>query len=101
MPPRAAAPAPPALILGRSSRCRGRLIAARALWGLARAYFVGAEEDGRIAVYQGLPYDLGGGVSLYRVRYVSRLTAAQLSEEERAQAPRPRPDGLQRRAGRG
>ena len=60
------------------------LIAA-ALWGLANAYFVGAEKNGRLAVYQGLPYDLGGGVSLYRVRYVSLLDAAQLSEEERVQ----------------
>ena len=38
-----------------------------------------------LAVYQGLPYDLGGGISLYRVRYVSLLDAAQLSEEERAE----------------
>ncbi len=53
-------------------------------WGLANSYFVGAEEDGSLAVYQGLPYDLGGGISLYRVRYVSLLDAAQLSEEERA-----------------
>ncbi len=60
-------------------------LVAAALWGLANACFVGAEQDGRLAVYQGLPYDLGGGVSLYRVRYVSPLEAAQLSEEERAQ----------------
>ena len=55
-----------------------------ALWGLANTHFVGAEEDGRVAVYQGLPYDLGGGVALYRARYVSRLRAAQLSQRERA-----------------
>jgi PPM family protein phosphatase len=54
-----------------------------AFWGLANAHFVGAEEDGRLAVYQGLPYDLGGGVSLYRARYVSELRAAQLSQAER------------------
>ena len=53
-------------------------------WGLANSYFVGAEEDGSLAVYQGLPYDVGGGISLYRVRYVSLVDAAQLSEEERA-----------------
>jgi serine/threonine protein phosphatase PrpC len=56
-----------------------------AFWGLANAHFVGAEEDGRLAVYQGLPYDVGGGVSLYRARYVSTLRAAQLSEDERRQ----------------
>ncbi|MDQ4081857.1 MAG: hypothetical protein M3123_03065, partial [Actinomycetota bacterium] len=55
-----------------------------ALWGLANTHFVGAEDDGRVAVYQGLPYDVGGGVSLYRARYVSRLRAAQLSQGERA-----------------
>jgi protein phosphatase len=54
-----------------------------AFWGLAHAHFVGAEENGSVAVYQGLPYDLGGGVSLYRARYVSALDAAQLSREER------------------
>jgi protein phosphatase len=61
------------------------LILLVAFWGLANAHFVGAEEDGSVAVYQGLPYDLGGGVSLYRVRYVSTLKAAQLSPEERAE----------------
>ncbi len=54
-----------------------------AFWGLANAHFVGADDEGRVAVYQGLPYDLGGGVSLYRARYVSALRAAQLSVDER------------------
>jgi len=48
------------------------------------AHFVGVEPDGRIAVYQGLPYDLPGGVHLYRaVRVSSRLYAAQLTVSER------------------
>ncbi|MDQ3866082.1 MAG: Stp1/IreP family PP2C-type Ser/Thr phosphatase [Actinomycetota bacterium] len=80
---------------GRSRRRRRRLagvsivltfaavLLLAAFWGLANAHFVGAEEDGRIAVYQGLPYDLGGGVSLYRARYVSTVRAAQLSQDER------------------
>jgi serine/threonine protein phosphatase PrpC len=55
-----------------------------AFLGLSRAYFVGAEDDGRVAVYQGVPWDLGGGARLYRARYVSQLQAAQLSPEERA-----------------
>jgi serine/threonine protein phosphatase PrpC len=53
-------------------------------WALRNAHFVGADDDGRVAVYQGLPYDLGGGVSLYRARYVSPIRAAQLSRDERA-----------------
>ncbi len=54
-----------------------------ALWGLSNAHFVGADDRGRLAVYQGLPYDLASGVSLYRARYVSDVRAAQLSQDER------------------
>ena len=56
-----------------------------ALFGLSRAYFVGADEDGNVTVYQGVPFDLSDGVGLYRERYVSRLQAAQLSPDERAE----------------
>jgi PPM family protein phosphatase len=59
------------------------LIAA-AFWALARANFVGADEDGNVVVYQGVPWGLGGGIDLYRARYVSRLQAVQLSPSERA-----------------
>ncbi|HEV3408561.1 MAG TPA: Stp1/IreP family PP2C-type Ser/Thr phosphatase [Gaiellaceae bacterium] len=60
-------------------------IVAAAIWGLARSHFVGASDDGYVAVYQGVPVDLGGGVVLYRARYISRLQAVQLSSEERAE----------------
>jgi hypothetical protein len=73
------------LFLGALSLVFVALILLVAFWGLANAHFVGAEEDGSVAVYQGLPYDLGGGVSLYRVRYVSTLQASQLSPEERTE----------------
>jgi len=53
------------------------------LFALSRAHFVGAEDDGRVAVYQGVPYDLFSGVRLYRAVYVSPLLSAQLSGEER------------------
>lgn len=59
-------------------------LAVAALWALGRAHFVGADADGRVAVYQGLPWDLGGGLQLYRERYVSQLRAVQLAEQERA-----------------
>jgi protein phosphatase len=58
-------------------------VAALALWGLSRAHFVGATEEGRLAVYQGVPWDLVGEAKLYRETYVSRLLTAQLSVEER------------------
>jgi PPM family protein phosphatase len=54
-----------------------------AFWALSRANFIGADEDGNVVVYQGVPYGLGGGVDLFRPRYVSRLKAVQLSEAER------------------
>jgi serine/threonine protein phosphatase PrpC len=54
-----------------------------ALYGLSRAYFVGADSNGNVTVYQGVPFDLSDGVGLYRERYVSRLQSAQLAPEER------------------
>jgi PPM family protein phosphatase len=59
-------------------------IIAAAFWALSRANFVGVDEDGNVAVYQGVPLDLGGGIHLYRARYVSQLEAVQLSGAERA-----------------
>jgi PPM family protein phosphatase len=59
------------------------LIAA-AFWALSRANFIGADEDGNVVVYQGVPFGLGGGIDLFRPRYVSRLQAVQLTPEERA-----------------
>jgi serine/threonine protein phosphatase PrpC len=61
------------------------LILGGALFGLSRAYFVGADADGNVTVYQGVPFDFSDGVGLYRERYVSRLQASQLSPEERAE----------------
>lgn len=61
------------------------LVLAGALFGLSRAYFVGADENGNVTVYQGVPFDLRDGVGLYRERYVSPLQASQLSPEERTE----------------
>jgi serine/threonine protein phosphatase PrpC len=60
------------------------LLLGGALFGISRAYFVGADENGNIVVYQGVPFDIRDGVGLYRERYVSRVQASQLSPEERA-----------------
>ena len=59
------------------------VVGALAVFGLSRAHFVGVEENGAVAVYQGLPWDLGFGVKLYRVVYESPLIAANLSQAER------------------
>jgi protein phosphatase len=54
-----------------------------AVWGLWRSHFVGAEPDGHVAVYQGVPWNLVGNIKLYRAVYVSPLLTAQLSQAER------------------
>jgi protein phosphatase len=51
--------------------------------GFSRAHFVGAEPDGHVAIYQGVPWDIGFGVRLYRKVYDSPLLAGNLSEIER------------------
>jgi serine/threonine protein phosphatase PrpC len=58
-------------------------VVAAAFWALSRANFIGADEDGNVVVYQGVPWGLGGGIDLYRPRYVSRLQAVQLTDAER------------------
>jgi protein phosphatase len=52
-------------------------------WGLWRSHFVGVEADGRVAVYQGVPWNVVGNVRLYRPVYVSKLLASQLTQSER------------------
>jgi PPM family protein phosphatase len=59
------------------------VLGATAVFGLSRAHFVGVEKGGAVAVYQGLPWDLGFGLRLYRVVYESPLLAANLSQDER------------------
>ena len=59
------------------------IAAAVGLFALSRAHFVGAEKDGHVAVYQGVPWDLVGSLRLYRIVYRSDVLAAQLSQRER------------------
>ena len=54
-----------------------------AVFGLSRANFVGADKNGFVAVYQGVPWNLPFGVHLYREVYVSRLLAAELPRDDR------------------
>jgi serine/threonine protein phosphatase PrpC len=58
-------------------------VVAAAFWALSRANFIGVDDGGHVAVYQGVPWELGAGVHLYRARYVSQLQAVQLTETER------------------
>jgi len=52
--------------------------------GLRWAHFVGASDSGRVAIYQGVPLDLGAGLRLYRQVDTSPVLVATLSQQERA-----------------
>jgi serine/threonine protein phosphatase PrpC len=87
--------APPREQPARRPRSRARLVGwallALALagvciglvWGVARAHFIGAERNGDVTIYQGVPWDIGAGLRLYRPVYRSTLLAAELSRQER------------------
>lgn len=51
--------------------------------GLEWAHFVGATDDGRIAVYQGLPVEITGDMTLYRPVRITAVQAAVLDPAER------------------
>jgi serine/threonine protein phosphatase PrpC len=53
------------------------------VWGLWRSHFVGAESNGHVAVYQGVPWNVAGNLHLYRTVYESPLLVSQLSRSER------------------
>jgi serine/threonine protein phosphatase PrpC len=55
------------------------------VWGLWRSHFVGAESNGHVAVYQGVPWNIAGNLHLYRTVYESPLLVPQLSRSERKQ----------------
>ncbi len=59
------------------------LLAGAAVYGASRANFVGADSNGYVAVYQGVPWNLPFGIHLYREVYTSRLLAAELSPAQR------------------
>ena len=46
-------------------------------------YFVGADSEGFISVYQGVPYELPLGINLYREDYISGINLSQLPASER------------------
>jgi len=59
------------------------LLAGAAVYGASRANFVGADSNGYVAVYQGVPWNLPFGIHLYREVYTSRLLAAELAPAQR------------------
>jgi len=59
------------------------VIATGGLLAAQSVYFIGADANGQVTVYNGLPYTLAGGVRLYTQYYVSGVTVAELSALER------------------
>jgi protein phosphatase len=51
---------------------------------LREAHFVGAAADGRLAIYQGVPYDVVGDLRLYRRVRSSSIPVSSLTAAERA-----------------
>jgi serine/threonine protein phosphatase PrpC len=76
---------------GRLRRWRGSLIALVVLGLLACAayltiqsvYFIGTNQRGLVTMFNGLPYELPGGIKLYTTEYVSGVSAASLPPARR------------------
>ena len=52
--------------------------------GLQWAHFVGATPDGRVAIYQGLPFEITSSMTLYRAVTITDVPTAVLSTDQRA-----------------
>ncbi len=59
-------------------------LAAGTLVGLRESHFIGADTStGRVAVYQGVPFDLPFGIHLYHIVYESTVSYASLTARQR------------------
>ncbi len=54
------------------------LVAFGAWWGARQVWFLGTDSGGRVALYQGLPYELPLGIELYSQRYSIPIQTASL-----------------------
>ena len=59
------------------------VIASGAYLASQAVYFVGSDQEGFVTVYQGVPFDLPAGISLYREDYSSGLNVSQLPAAQR------------------
>jgi len=51
--------------------------------GINSVYFVGTDSEGRVALFQGVPYELPFGVKLYSVEYRTGIPAASITQQRR------------------
>jgi PPM family protein phosphatase len=61
-------------------------LAAVAVWGVRQVYFLGADPNGRLALYRGLPYDLPLGIHLYSEVYAAPVQVSSLPPNRRDSA---------------
>jgi protein phosphatase len=54
-----------------------------AWYGNRQVWFLGTDEDGRVALYRGLPYELPFGVQLYTERYAAPIQTGSLPSKRR------------------
>jgi protein phosphatase len=59
------------------------LVAAGAWVASQTVYFIGTDGHGQVTLYQGVPYDLPGGVHLYSPSFVSGVSAAEVAPARR------------------
>lgn len=64
-----------AIVLAIGAVIAGAFLLAR------QVYFLGTDEDGRVAMYRGLPYELPLGIDLYSEQFSIGVQAAELSPE--------------------
>jgi serine/threonine protein phosphatase PrpC len=54
------------------------VVALAAIWGARQVWFLGTDAGGRVALYQGLPYELPFGIDLYSERYSIPIQTSSL-----------------------
>jgi protein phosphatase len=57
------------------------LVIGGAIFLARQVYFLGTDDDGRVALFRGLPYELPLGIDLYSEQYSIGVEAASLSPE--------------------
>ncbi len=60
------------------------LVTVAFLLALQSIYFVGTDGRGLVTLYEGLPFELPGGIALYTRQYVSGVSASTLSAQRRS-----------------
>jgi protein phosphatase len=59
------------------------VIGSGAYLAIQSVYFIGTNNRGLVTVYQGVPFELPGNLSLYNSRYVSGVGASTLTPQRR------------------